>query len=143
MLVRADGSLVMAMHAFRYAIEQGADAVNISFSIPNLGQEGHADPRGLAQYLRRRATCYRNSLVEDHGLRRRQVRGGPGVEIPVPSLEVPGVARRDRGEGRCWYLAQVQDQLERAPRTTRRGLRTIDSKRSTQAESSLTALVHG
>src|SRR5687768_18427564 len=62
MALRGNGSITAPL-AFQYAIEQGADVMNISFSIPNLGNN-----RGLWR------------MISDHAVAAGLVlAGGPGT----------------------------------------------------------------
>jgi len=58
----AMGGAYNAARAFQYALEQGADVVNMSFSVPDLG-----DTRGLWRLLAEQATCAGLVLVSGAG----------------------------------------------------------------------------
>lgn len=62
MIVRADGGPFIAMQAYQYALEQGADVVNMSFSIPNLKQM-----RGLWRRIAEHSTAAGLVLVSGAG----------------------------------------------------------------------------
>ncbi|MFT7679286.1 MAG: subtilisin family serine protease [Planctomycetota bacterium] len=77
MLIRADGGPVMALQAFQYSLEQGADVVNMSFSIPNLKQV-----RGLWRRMAEHATAAGLVLVSGAGNFQRS------AEVPV-QIRIP------------------------------------------------------
>jgi len=58
----AMGGAYNAARAFQYALEQGADVVNMSFSIPDLGEA-----RGLWRLIAEQATCAGLVLVSGAG----------------------------------------------------------------------------
>jgi len=62
MALIASGGPWNAARAFQYALEEGADVVNMSFSIPNLG-----DVRGLWRLMAEQATCAGLVLVSGAG----------------------------------------------------------------------------
>ena len=62
MALIASGGPFNAACAFQYALEQGADVVNMSFSIPDLG-----DTRGLWRLIAEQATCAGLVLISGAG----------------------------------------------------------------------------
>jgi subtilisin family serine protease len=62
MALIASGGPYNAARAFQYALEHGADVVNMSFSIPDLG-----DARGLWRLMAEQATCAGLVLVSGAG----------------------------------------------------------------------------
>ncbi|MHC4938417.1 MAG: S8 family serine peptidase [Planctomycetota bacterium] len=58
----ASGGPYNAARAFQYALEKGADVVNMSFSIPDLG-----DTRGLWRMMAEHATCAGLVLISGAG----------------------------------------------------------------------------
>ncbi|MHC4953402.1 MAG: S8 family serine peptidase [Planctomycetota bacterium] len=76
MALIASGGPYNACRAFQYALEQGADVVNMSFSIPGLGHT-----RGLWRLMAEHATCSGLVLVSGAG-------NFPGQPIPV-QIRIP------------------------------------------------------
>ncbi|MHC4410342.1 MAG: S8 family serine peptidase [Planctomycetota bacterium] len=62
MALIASGGPFNSARAFQYALEQGADVVNMSFSIPGLG-----DTRGLWRLIAEQATCAGLVLISGAG----------------------------------------------------------------------------
>jgi len=77
MAVRAGGGEYVAARAFQYALEEGADVLTMSFSIPGLGQT-----RGLWRLMAEHATCAGLVLVSGAGNFRRQAKVPVQIRIP-------------------------------------------------------------
>ncbi len=77
MIIRSGSTPVLAITAYQYMIENGADVVNMSFSNPNLGQA-----RGFWRRMAEHATCA--GLVQGSGAGNFQ----QSAEIPV-QMRVP------------------------------------------------------
>ncbi|MHC5012581.1 MAG: S8 family serine peptidase [Planctomycetota bacterium] len=90
-LVAAGGAYV-ACRAFQYALETGADVVNMSFSIPGLG-----DTRGLWRLMAEHATASGLILVSGAGNFQRQARIPVQIRIPegIPCVICAGGVNRD------------------------------------------------
>lgn len=81
-----------AARAFQYALEQGADVVNMSFSIPDLG-----DTRGLWRRMAEHATAAGLVMVSGAGNFQRQARIPVQIRIPegIPCVVCVGGVNRD------------------------------------------------
>jgi subtilisin family serine protease len=77
MAVRAAGGPYVAARAFQYALEEGADVLTMSFSIPGLGQT-----RGLWRLMAEHATCAGMVLVSGAGNFRKQAKVPVQIRIP-------------------------------------------------------------
>jgi len=77
MAVRAAGGVYLAARAFQYALEEGAQVVTMSFSIPGLGHT-----RGLWRLMAEHATCAGMVLVSGAGNFQQQVEVPEQIRIP-------------------------------------------------------------
>ncbi|MBN2490386.1 MAG: S8 family serine peptidase [Planctomycetes bacterium] len=77
MAVRAEGGAYLAARAFQYALEEGARVVNMSFSIPDLGET-----RGLWRMMAEHATCAGMVLVSGAGNFRQDADVPEQIRIP-------------------------------------------------------------
>jgi subtilisin family serine protease len=93
MALVARGGPWNAVRAFQYALEQGADVVNMSFSIPDLGDE-----RGLWRMMAENASAAGLVLVSGAGNFQKQASVPVQIRIPegIPCVICVGGLDRER-----------------------------------------------
>ncbi len=105
MIIRSGSSPLLAITAYEYMIENGADVVNMSFSNPGLGQA-----RGFWRRMAEHATCA--GLVQASGAGNFQQTAEIPVQLRVPE-DIPcviaaGGVDRDRQVPRFCSLGPVE-----------------------------------
>ncbi|MDJ0975127.1 MAG: S8 family serine peptidase [Planctomycetota bacterium] len=92
MALRGAGGPYNACRAFQYALEEGADVVNMSFSIPNLGHT-----RGLWRRMAEHASAAGLVLISGAGNFGRQTQVPVQIRIPegIPCVICAGGVRKD------------------------------------------------
>ena len=93
MALMAMGGPFNAARAFQYALDEGADVVNMSFSIPNLG-----DARGLWRMMAEHASSAGLVLVSGAGNFQRQAQVPVQIRIPegIPCVICIGGLNREK-----------------------------------------------